>query len=167
MDLTKIDQLDIVLLCGLYGSGKTEFAVRSFKGKDRSRISRSDIRKSMFEMTSFGEKWEAGKFSEENDVLVKFIEKRIAEHFLHLKKKILVINTFVTKKSRHSWVETARQAKKTVGAIFLNRPLEQCLERNKQGGSLVPQEVVYALSHKIELPDKSEGFDEVLILTYK
>jgi predicted kinase len=167
MDLSRFDRLDIILICGLYGSGKNEFAAKHFLGKDRSRISRSDIRKHMYEMTHFGEKWEAGRFSEENDALVKHIERRIVEHFLQLKKHILIINTYVTKKSRHGIIEAAHQMKKTVGAIFLNRPLEESLERNKHNVVVVPQEVLYNMHHRIELPDKSEGLDEVAVVTFK
>jgi predicted kinase len=167
MDLSKFDRLDIVLICGLYGSGKNEFSAKHFLGKDRSRISRSDIRKHMYEMTHFGEKWEAVLFSEENDALVKHIERKIVEHFLQLKKHILIINTFVSKKSRSGLVDTAHHMKKTIGAIFLNRPLEECLERNKHNVVVVPQEVIYNMHHRIELPEKSEGFDEVAVVTFK
>ena len=167
MDLAKFDKLDIVLICGLYGSGKNEFATKHFLGKDRSRVSRSDIRKHMYEMTHFGEKWEAGRFSEENDALVKHIERKIVEHFLQLKKHILIINTFVSKKSRSGLVDTARHMRKTIGAVFLNRPLEECLERNKRNVVVVPQEVIYSMFHRIELPEKSEGFDEVAVVTFK
>ncbi len=167
MDTSKMDHLDIILICGLYGSGKTEFAVKYFLGKDRNRISRSEIRKNMYEMTNFGEKWTPDRFSEDTDALVKHIERKIVEHFSHQKKKILVINTYITKKSRQAIVDLARQTKKSIGAIFLNRPLEQCLERNGKSALTVPQEIIYKLNSRIELPDKSEGFDEVMIVTYK
>jgi predicted kinase len=167
MDISRFDNLDIILLCGLYGSGKTEFAIKYFKGKDRSRISRSEIRKYMYEMTNFGEKWTPDLFSEENDALVKHIERKIVEHFLHLKKKILIINTFVTKKSRRSLIEMAHQQKKTIGVIYLNRPMEQCLERNAKNALPVPQEIIYNLYHKIEIPEKGEGLDDVLAVTFK
>ncbi len=167
MDTSKMDHLDIILICGLYGSGKTDFAMKYFLGKDRNRISRSEIRKSMYEMTNFGEKWTPDRFSEDTDALVKHIERKIVEHFSHQKKKILVINTYITKKSRQAIVDLARQTKKSIGAIFLNRPLEQCLERNGKSALAVPQEIIYKLNSRIELPDKSEGFDEVMIVTYK
>jgi predicted kinase len=167
MDTSKMDHLDIILLGGLYGSGKTEFAVKYFAGKDRSRVSRSDIRKSMYEMTNFGEKWTPDRFSEDTDALVKHIERKIVEHLTHQKKKILIINTYITKKSRQNTIELARQSKKTIGAIFLNRPLEQCLERNAKSALAVPQEIIYKLHGKTELPEKNEGFDEVMIVTFK
>lgn len=167
MDITKFHQLDIVLLCGLYGSGKTEFAIKYFKGQNRNRVSRTEIRKYMYEMTNFGEHWDAGRFTEESDALVKHIERKILEHFLHFKQNVLIINTFVSKKSRKSIIELAHQMKKTIGAIFLQRPLEQCIERNKNNIVEVPQQIIYAMHNKIELPEKNEGFNEVLILNYK
>jgi predicted kinase len=167
MDLTRFHELNIILLCGLYGSGKTEFAIRHFMGKDRSRISRSEIRKYMFEMTHFGEKWSATDFTDENEALVKHIERKVLEHFIYVKRKVLIINTFVTKKSRKRFVDIAREHKKTIGAIFLSRPLDQCIERNEQSTIGVPGEVVTSLFYKIEPPEKGEGFDEVLVVNIK
>lgn len=167
MDLTKIHGMDIVILCGIYGAGKMEFARKYFLGRERSRISRSDIRRAMYEMANFGEHWTPERFSEENDSLVKHIERKTVEHFLHFKKNVLVINTFATKKSRRGIIEMARQMKRSIGAIFLNRPLDQCIARNAESSLPVPQEVVYALHHRVELPDKSEGFDEILLVNFK
>jgi predicted kinase len=167
MDFSKMENLDIILLCGLYGSGKMEFAQKYFQGKGRSRISRSEIRRNVYEMTNFGEQWTPDRFSEENDALVKHIERKIMEHLVHQKKKILLINTFITKRSRQAILDLAHQSKKTVGAVFLNRPLEQCLERNGKSSLAVPQEVIYKLNSRIELPEKSEGFNEVMTVTYK
>lgn len=167
MDLTKIDYLDIILLCGIYGCGKTEFALKHFKGKGRSRVSRTEIRKDLYEMINFGESWTSERFTEDEDVLVKHIERKTVEQLLHFKKKILVINTFITKKSRQSFIDIARQMKLTIGAIFINRPLEQCLERNSKNPIPVPSEIIYKLYPRIELPEKSDGFDEVLTVSYK
>jgi predicted kinase len=167
MDLAKIDYLDIILLCGMYGSGKMEFAVKHFKGKGRARVSRSEIRKDLYEMINFGDSWTSDRFTEEDDALVKHIERKTVEQLLYLKKKILVINTFVTKKSRQGFVDIARQMKLTIGAIFINRPLEQCLDRNSRNPIPVPTEIIYKLYPRIELPEKSEGFNEVLTVSYK
>ncbi len=165
MDLGKMHTLDIVLLCGLYGSGKTSFAVRNFKGRDRSRISRSEIRKLMFEMTNFGDPWSADSFNEGDDALAKHIERKLCEHLLFSKKKILVINTFVSRKSRKRFVELAREMHKTVGAIFLNTPLERCFQQNDRNAVKVPHSVINSLFNHIELPAKDEGFAEVLIVS--
>lgn len=162
--LAKFHDLDIVLVCGLYGSGKTEFASRYFKNTDRYRLSRNEIRKLMFEMTHFGDKWLSEKFSEEDDVLVKHIERKIMEHYLHNKRKVLVINTFATKKSRQRFVALAQETKRSIGAIFLNTPLETCLAHFKDHNPSMPEYVVTSMHQKIELPEKKEGFSEVAII---
>jgi predicted kinase len=167
MDINRFHELNIILLCGLYGSGKTEFAVKFFKGKNRSRISRTEIRKQMFEMTHYGEQWSSENFTEEYDTLVKHIERKTLEHLLFNKQKVLIVNTFLTRKSRKWFIEMAKGMKKTIGAIFLERPLEQCLSRNEHNSLVVPREVVTRLFYKIELPEKSEGFDEALTVTFK
>ncbi len=167
MELTKFDDLSIILLCGLYGSGKTEFASKHFKDKNRSRISRSEIRKYMYEMTHFGKKWLPEDFNDENEALVKHIERKMVEHYLFNKQKVLLVNTFITKKSRRWFIEMAKGMNKSIGAIFLERPLEQCLARNEQNLIVVPRDVVTRLFNKIEPPEKSEGFNETITVTFK
>ena len=165
MSLEAIHSCPIVLLCGLYGSGKTEFAEKYFKNRNRYRISRSEIRKLMFEMTNFGQGWSSDKFNEEDDVLVKHVERKILEHYIHNKRNVLIINTFITRQSRTRFVKMARDMKKTIGAVFLDIPVDKCLENNSRKSSLIPSSVIQSLSIKKELPTKKEDFDEVLIVT--
>ena len=165
MTIEDFHKFDIILLCGLYGSGKNMFSLEHFKGKGRDRISRNEIRQHMYQMTHFGEKWAATHFTEEDDVLVKHIERKILEHFLHNKHKVLIINTFSSAASRKRFVEMATSSKKTIGAIYLNPPLDECLARNRDENNAVPDNVIRSLYNKIELPNKREGFSEVLILS--
>ncbi|HNR89430.1 MAG TPA: ATP-binding protein [Spirochaetota bacterium] len=165
MDLSAIKRLDVILLCGVYGAGKTEFAQRFLKQPDRSRVSRNEIRKMMFEMTRFGQKWTAADFTEEDDILVKHIERKVLEHFLFNKRRVLVINTFATKRSRQGIVGIAKQMNKTIGAVFLNIPLEKCLLRYKEHNPTLPERVITSMFNKIELPDRREGFTDVLVVT--
>ena len=163
-ELAKFNDLDIVLICGLYGAGKTEFSVKYLKHSGRFRVSRNEIRKLMYEMTHFGDRWESEKFSEEDDVLVKHIERKIMEHYMHNKRKVLVVNTFSTKKSRQRFIALSKETKKTIGAIFLNMPLESCLANYKKHNPTIPENVLRSMYQKIELPDKKEGFSEILVL---
>jgi len=159
-----MDSMDIILLCGLYGAGKTKFAKQHFLNSNRFRISRSEIRKNLFEMAYFGKKWTAEAFSEDNDFLVKHVERKILEHILHHKQKSLIINTFVSTKSRKRFINIAKERKIKIGAIFLNPPIETCLEKNETNAINVPSNVLYILKGKLELPAKSEGFDKVIII---
>ncbi len=165
MNIEQIQSCNIILLCGLYGSGKTEFANKFFRNKSRYRVSRSEIRKLMFEMTNFGQPWSSDKFNEEDDVLVKHVERKVLEHFLHNKRNVLIINTFMTRQSRARFVKIAKEMKKTIGAIFLDVPVETCIARSSQRSSVVPTSVIHSLNLKKELPTKKEEFNEVLIVS--
>lgn len=165
MNLEKMKSLNMLLLCGLYGSGKTQYALTYLKDASRHRISRTEIRKLIFEMTSFNQHWTSDKFNEEDDVLVKHVERKILEHFLHNKRNILIVNTFMTVQSRARFIKIAKDARRSIGAIFLDTPLEMCLENNQKFSTGVPAHVVNKLNFKKVLPTKSEGFDEVMIVT--
>lgn len=162
--MNNIHKCNIVLLGGLYGSGKTEFALKNFKNHSRYRISRSEIRKLMFEMTNFGTQWTADKFTEEDDVLVKHVERKILEHYLHNKRNVLIVNTFVTPESRSRFLKLARDLKRTIGMVFLDIPVDICIKNNENKSSGVPDYIVHQLSNKKVLPSRKEGFDEVLIV---
>jgi tRNA uridine 5-carbamoylmethylation protein Kti12 len=164
MEAKKIHDLDIVLLGGLYGSGKTIVSKKYFIDKGRYRVSRSELRKLIFEMTNFGKPWKEEYFTEETDFIVKHVERKLIEQFLHDRKKVLVINTFVSEKSRKKFVSTAKEMKKTIGIIFLNTPIKKCLENNEKSPTKVAVQVINSLNNQIKLPVKSEGFDEVLII---
>jgi len=164
MKIDAFHSLDIIILCGLYGSGKTSFSRQYFKNHDRYRLSRSELRKLLFEMTNFGEPWQAENFNEEDDVLVKHVERKILEHFLHNKRKVLLINTFMTTKSRSRFIKYAKDTHRSIGAIFLNTDVEQCLEHNGKKDINVPSHIISKLNLRKELPSKVEGFNEVMII---
>ncbi len=164
MKISQFYGLDIVLLCGLYGAGKTEFSKQYFKNRDFYRVSRLEIRRLLFEMTRFGKMWKADEFSEENDSLVKHVERKVVEHYIHHNHSVLLINTFVTEKSRARFLSFAKERRKTIGAIFIDTPLEQCVAQNDESKSRVPARVIYDLSVRKQLPSKQEGFDLVAVL---
>ena len=165
MDLTNFLQLDIVLICGIPGSGKSHFAKTFFKKEDRKRINRKEIRRHIYEMTSFGDKWKEEYFDEEGESLVKHVERKMYEQFLQNMDKVLIDNPSVTKSSRKNYFSLAEQRVKTTGVIFLNTPLMKCMERNKKRDDAVPDKVISTLFSSIELPDKHEGFDEILVIS--
>ncbi|MBN2039308.1 MAG: AAA family ATPase [Spirochaetes bacterium] len=162
--MNKIHNSNIILLGGIYGSGKTGFALKYFKDKSRFRISRTEIRKLIFEMTSFGTSWSAEKFTEEDDVLVKHVERKILEHYIHLKRNILIVNTFHSTESRARFIKLAKDSNKSISIVFLDAPLEFCLKHNSGKATSVPDYVVQSLFNKKVLPSKKEGFDEVIII---
>jgi len=165
MSLEKIHNCNIVLLGGLYGSGKTEFAAKHFMNRKRYRISRLEIRKLIYEMTNFGNKWSGDKFSEEDDVLVKHVERKIIEHYIHNKRNVLVINTFTSIESRTRFINIAKDMGKTIGIVFLDVPLDICIKNNEGKPSVVPGYILQNLSNKKVVPTKKEPFSEIVVLT--
>lgn len=164
MGMDKLHNCNIVLLGGLYGSGKTEFAIKYFRNRSRYRVSRSEIRKLVFEMTNFGKKWTAEMFTEEDDVLVKHIERKIVEHYLQNKRKLLVINTFTSMESRKRFIQIAKDMNKSLGIIFLDVPVDICLKNNEAKSAGIPSYVVQNLSNKKVLPSSNEGFSEIIFV---
>jgi predicted kinase len=164
MDLGKFQNLDIVLVCGLPGSGKSHFARSFFLKSGRKRVNRKEIRRHLFEMTSFGQKWTEAEFAGNDEFLVKHVEKKIVEHFLQNHQKLLLDNTNISVESRKHYLAIAHQTGKSIGAIFLNTPVGQCLQRNRGRDDAVPESVIAQLAAEKELPEVSEGYREVLVI---
>jgi predicted kinase len=164
VNLSQFDDLDMVLVCGLPGAGKSHFCVRHFKQSGRLRINRKEIRRLLYEMTHFGEKWSEEYFESHDEFLVKHVEKKIAEHLLQNKQKVLVDNTSVSRESRKAYLATARALNKSAGAIFLDVSREKCMERNRSREDSIPDTVITNLSLTTELPEKHEGFQAILVV---
>jgi predicted kinase len=58
----------------------------------------------------------------------------------------------------------ARQAGKSIGAVFLDTPVIKCLERNRGREDSMPESVIARLAAEKQLPDVSEGFKDVLVI---
>jgi len=164
MDLTKFHSLDIILVCGLPGSGKSHFSRTFFRDTGRKRINRKEIRRLLYEMTTFGEKWSEELFNKHDESLVKHVERKMLEHLLQNKQKVLIDNTSVTSSSRKTYIDAAKQLRKTIGVIFLKIPVQKCLERNRSREDPIPDMVISNLSAAMELPKREEGFEEVLVI---
>ena len=163
-ELLKFNSLDIILICGLPGSGKSHFAEKYFRHSGFKRINRIEIRKHLYSMFNFGDPWKEVYFDEESEHLVKHVERKLLEHLLFTHQKVLIDNTSVTKPSRKSYVSTAIRYKKSIGVVYLATSAQICMQRNKDRGSDLPEEVISHLYALREEPDFSEGFKEILIL---
>ena len=115
-------------------------------------------------MTSFGNKWKEEYFDEEGESLVKHVERKMYEQFLQNMDRVLIDNPSVTKSSRKNYLSLAEQKFKTTGIIFLNTPLMKCMERNQKRDDAVPDKVISTHFSSIELPEKNEGFDDILVI---
>jgi tRNA uridine 5-carbamoylmethylation protein Kti12 len=164
VDLGSFHALDIVVICGLPASGKSHFAQKFFKESGRKRVNRKEIRRLLYEMTTFGAAWSESKFAAVDEFLVKHVERKIIEHLLENKQKVLVDNTSVSVSSREVYASIASKLNKTVGVIFLNTPAQKCLERNRTRPDPIPETVISNLAAALELPTTREALKEVLVV---
>jgi len=164
LDLEDFFYLDIVLICGLPACGKSQYAKTYFKSQEFKRINRKEIRRLLFEMTTFEDKWSEKEFASVDEGLVKQIERKLLENLLQNDQKVLIDNTSVSIVSRKSYIQLAQQMKKTIGVLFLNTPVQVCMERNRKKSDPVPERIIANLAAAIEMPNSSEGFKEVGII---
>jgi len=165
MDLNKLDLLDVILVAGLPGSGKSWFAREYFAGKNRLRINRKEIRKSIYEMSHFGDVWKESYYTEKNEYLVKHVERKIFEQLLSNNEKVLIDNHSVTVESRRPYIETALAARKTIGIVFMHTPVQVCMKRNLSRSDSVPPMTISTLYSALVLPSRAEGFREILVVS--
>jgi predicted kinase len=163
MDLAKFADLDLVLVCGLPGAGKSHFSSRFFKDSGRRYVSRRHIRRMLYEMTTFGERWSEQRYSAVDEVLVKHVERKIIEHLLQNRLTVLAENTCISAASRTSYVAIARQMRRSAGVIFLDTPVATCLERNRAALAPVPERVIAELAAALQRPEAGEGFDQLMV----
>lgn len=163
MNVDSFADLDLVLVCGLPGAGKHRTCVSSFKHTGRRRVSRREIRRMLYEMTTFGEPWSEQHYSTVDEALVKHVERKIIEHLLQNRLPVLVENTCISAASRKSYLAIARQMHRTAGVIFLDTPVAACLEANRKKPDPVPERVIAELAAALERPDDREGFDRIAI----
>jgi predicted kinase len=165
MNIEDFDTIDVLLVCGLPGSGKSHFAREYCRRGDRKRINRKEIRRHLFEMTSFGEQWHEELFNEDDEHLVKHVERKLIEHLLHKNEKVLIDNVSVTAESRKTYTAIADHFNRSIGVIFLNPPLQICLERNRNRPDQVPELAITNLYASINLPARKEGFRNIMIIS--
>ena len=79
-----------------------------------------------------------GRVSGNDEFLVKHVEKKIVEHFLQNHQKLLLDNTNISVESRKPYIAIAHQTGKSIGVVFLNTPVSQCLQRNRGREDAVP-----------------------------
>ena len=127
-------------------------------------MNRKEIRRHLFEMTSFGQKWTEKEFASNDEFLVNHVERKIIEHFLQNKQKLLIDNTNISVESRKPYITIARQSGRSIGAIFLDTPVLRCLERNRSREDALPERLISSLAAEKELPENSEGFKEIMVV---
>ncbi|MDX9800075.1 MAG: ATP-binding protein [Spirochaetia bacterium] len=166
MTLEQFRKSDIILVCGLPGSGKSHFSRKYFMKSGSKRVSRKEIRMHLYEMMNFGAKWSEDKFDLVDETLVKHIERKLIEHLLQMGESIILDNMSLSSSSREPYITVAKRMKKNISAIFMDTDTATCLKRNRERepGDMVPEKIIANLAAGIEYPERREGLSEVLVL---
>jgi predicted kinase len=90
-------------------------------------------------------------------------QQRVVAEFLAEGSSVVVDNTNPAAEDRAPLIAAARAAGAAVRAVWVDTPLEACLERNdaREGRARVPLVGVFATARRLVPPTTAEGFDRV------
>ncbi|MEU6037200.1 ATP-binding protein [Actinomadura sp. NPDC047616] len=93
-------------------------------------------------------------------------QRRVLHELLGEGRNVVVDNTNPSPKERAPIIEIARRHGATVRAVFLDVPLNVCLERNaaRTGRARVPEVGVLDARKRLVPPAVEEGFDRVDVI---
>jgi predicted kinase len=136
--------MDLVILIGLQGSGKSSFCRASFVGthdwvsKDCFPNNRNPTRR----------------------------QRQLLEDALGAGQSVVVDNTNATREDREALIVLGRSFGVRILGYFFESRLADCLERNRQraGKERVPDVALYATRKRLELPSLAEGFDQLFFV---
>ena len=79
----------------------------------------------------------------------------------------VVDNTNPTREDRARYIPAAKNAGYHVVGYFMQSRLQECIRRNdlREGKARTPSKAIAMTSNKLEMPSRSEGFDELYFVT--
>lgn len=159
--LESVRRVDLLLVAGVQGSGKTTVTLNQFR--DRVRVNLDEIRRFYQRMTS-GRDWSSDDWNPAIEPVFRKIEEDLLRYNLQAGHPLVVDNTSISRKSRAFYRTLTRELGKTIGIIFFDVPLETCLHRNQHRSARVPEPVLHEFWTNREMPAADEGFDVLHIV---
>src|SRR3954451_14525268 len=134
--------MDLVVLIGLPGAGKSSFHRARYAG------THVHVSKDLFG---------SAKRKDEKQML-------LVEAALRSGRSVVVDNTNPRRADRAPLIEAAQRLGAPATGILVAAPVAECLRRNaaREGKARVPAVAIYVAARKLEPPSREEGFDEVL-----
>ncbi len=161
MDLKTSENVDILLIGGLQGAGKSSLATRWFQ--DRKRVNRDEIRAFYVKMTT-GRDWTQAEWTPKMEPLVTKIEMNTLRHELSQGNQVVIDNTLIHEGLREPYIKLAKEMGKTIGCIFLALPIDYCQEKNRARELTIPDDVLMQFYREMTLPKPAEGLDHIQVL---
>jgi predicted kinase len=135
----------LVLLIGIPGSGKSTYATL----RNLPTVSTDALRLLLFDNVS-EQRFQDHVFSVLRHVIRARLDAGIARTFVDA--------TNLGPHERKPLISLATQYGYPACALYFDTPLEICMQRNRQRGRLVPEEVLLRMTAKLRPPELSEGF---------
>lgn len=125
-----------ILFIGIQASGKTTFYHRMLSDGYYTHISLDNLHTR----------------NKENQELVKCLESG---------KSFVIDNTNPEISDRAQYIQKAKEYGYHVIGIFFQSMVKDCIHRNEVRGGKVPSKAIACTSNKLQMPSRSEGFDEL------
>jgi predicted kinase len=132
--------MEAIIFCGIQGAGKSTFYKKYFFN--------THVRISLDLLKTRNREWQ-------------FLQTCI-----RTRQRFVVDNTCPAAEDRKKYIDIARAAGFSVICYFFDTPLSEALKRNEKrsGKARVPVAGIKGTYNKLQPPDLSEGFDELVIL---
>ena len=90
-------------------------------------------------------------------------EKRAIEECYEKNQDFVVDNTNPTREDRKRYIGPAKAQGYRVIGYFMQSRLQECIARNnlREGKERIPAKAIAMTSNRLELPSRTEGFDEL------
>jgi predicted kinase len=139
--------IELVILCGLQGAGKSTFYHTRFASTHRH------VSKDNFRNASNRERR----------------QQQLIRQALQEGHSVVVDNTNVTVAERATLIALAREFDARVVGYYFASQIELCLERNsrREGKSRVPDVALYVTAQRLQIPTYAEGFDQLYYVRVK
>lgn len=145
-------RFQLVVMCGLPGSGKSTFAEKLSSAEGHTILSSDQLREEMF-----------GDVNNQNNNGKVFEElHRRARELLEAGEKVIIDATNTNRKRRIHLANTFKQYTKAV--YYMNVPMAVASLQNENRERKVPEFVIDRMYKNLHVPTFSEGWDDVVLV---
>ncbi len=131
-----------IIFIGIQACGKTTFYHRMLSDGNYVHISLDELHTR----------------NKENQELVKCLENG---------NSFVIDNTNPEISGRAAYIQKTKEFGYHVIGIFFQSRVKDCVRRNEERGGKVPSKAIACTSNKLQMPSKSEGFDELYYVRIK
>lgn len=129
-----------ILLMGIPAAGKTTFYKQVLAGQGAEHINLDTLR-------------------------TRHREMELLHECLSARHSFVVDNTNTLREERARYISLAAQAGYRVVGYFLRSRVQECIQSNAERDKQVPITAIAAMSARLSLPSRAEGFDELFFVS--